>query len=72
MNLKIAVLSDGIGPEVILQAKKALCHRGCVQPWFVLKILVVLFAINKTGSPPNRTNVKPMYQYRCSVVWSYR
>jgi isocitrate/isopropylmalate dehydrogenase len=34
MNLKIAVLSgDGIGPEVILQAKKSfVCHRGCVQP----------------------------------------
>jgi hypothetical protein len=32
MNLKIAVLSgDGIGPEVILQAK--LCMpSGCVQP----------------------------------------
>jgi 3-isopropylmalate dehydrogenase len=28
MNLKIAVLSDGIGPEVILQAKKALYAIG--------------------------------------------
>jgi 3-isopropylmalate dehydrogenase len=39
MNLKIAVLSgDGIGPEVILQAKKALYAIGVVYDHeFILK-----------------------------------
>jgi 3-isopropylmalate dehydrogenase len=43
MNLKIAVLSgDGIGPEVILQAKKALYAIGVVYDHeFILKTFLV-------------------------------
>jgi 3-isopropylmalate dehydrogenase len=59
MNLKIAVLSgDGIGPEVILQAKKALCAIGTMYDHeFVFEdALVGAIAIEKTGNPlPNQT-----------------
>jgi 3-isopropylmalate dehydrogenase len=59
MNLKIAVLSgDGIGPEVILQAKKALYAIGVVYNHeFVFEdALIGAVAINKTGSPlPEQT-----------------
>jgi 3-isopropylmalate dehydrogenase len=54
MNLKIAVLSgDGIGPEVILQAKKALYAIGVVYNHeFVFEdALIGAVAIDKTGSP---------------------
>ena len=53
MNLKIAVLSgDGIGPEVILQAKKALCAIGVVYDHeFVFEDAYVgAIAIDKTGN----------------------
>ncbi|MFV8442108.1 3-isopropylmalate dehydrogenase [Flavobacterium sp. LB2P44] len=59
MNLKIAVLSgDGIGPEVILQAKKALYAIGVVfDHEFVFEdALVGGDAIEKTGNPlPEQT-----------------
>ena len=59
MNLKIAVLSgDGIGPEVILQAKKALHAIGEVYGHeFVFEdALVGAIAIDKTGNPlPQQT-----------------
>lgn len=59
MNLKIAVLSgDGIGPEVILQAKKALHAIGVVYDHeFVFEeALVGAIAIDKTGNPlPEQT-----------------
>jgi 3-isopropylmalate dehydrogenase len=59
MNLKIAVLSgDGVGPEVILQAKKALRAIGEVYDHeFVFEdALVGAIAIDKTGSPlPQQT-----------------
>jgi 3-isopropylmalate dehydrogenase len=59
MNLKIAVLSgDGIGPEVILQAKKALHAIGVVYDHeFVFEdALVGAVAIDKTGNPlPEQT-----------------
>jgi isocitrate/isopropylmalate dehydrogenase len=42
MNLKIAVLSDGIGPEVILQAKKALYAIGVCVSLFLKHLLVLL------------------------------
>jgi 3-isopropylmalate dehydrogenase len=39
MNLKIAVLSgDGIGPEVILQAKKALYAIAVYDHEFILRM----------------------------------
>ena len=53
MNLKIAVLSgDGIGPEVILQAKKALYAVGVVYEHdFIFEdALIGAIAIDKTGS----------------------
>ena len=59
MNLKIAVLSgDGIGPEVILQAKKALYAIGVVYDHeFVFEYaLIGAIAIEKTGNPlPEQT-----------------
>ena len=59
MNLKIAVLSgDGIGPEVILQAKKALYAVGVVfDHEFVFEdALIGAVAIEKTGTPlPEQT-----------------
>ena len=59
MNLKIAVLSgDGIGPEVILQAKKALYAIGVVYDHeFVFEeALMGAIAIDKTGNPlPEQT-----------------
>ena len=59
MNLKIAVLSgDGIGPEVILQAKKALYAVGVVYDHeFVFEdALIGAIAIDKTGNPlPEQT-----------------
>ncbi|MDD2820841.1 MAG: 3-isopropylmalate dehydrogenase [Flavobacterium sp.] len=59
MNLKIAVLSgDGIGPEVILQAKKALYAIGVVYDHeFVFEdALIGAIAIEKTGNPlPEQT-----------------
>ena len=59
MNLKIAVLSgDGIGPEVILQAKKALYAIGVVfDHEFVFEdALIGAIAIEKTGNPlPEQT-----------------
>ncbi len=59
MDLKIAVLSvDGIGPEVILQAKKALNAIGEVYNHeFVFEdALVGAVAIDQTGNPlPNQT-----------------
>jgi 3-isopropylmalate dehydrogenase len=59
MNLKIAVLAgDGIGPEVILQAKKALYAIGVVYNHeFVFEdALVGAIAIEKTGNPlPEQT-----------------
>jgi 3-isopropylmalate dehydrogenase len=53
MNLKIAVLSgDGIGPEVILQAKKALYAIGSVyEHEFIFEdALVGAVALDKTGA----------------------
>ncbi|OYX85385.1 MAG: 3-isopropylmalate dehydrogenase [Flavobacteriales bacterium 32-34-25] len=53
MDLKIAVLSgDGIGPEVILQAKKALYAVGVVYEHdFIFEdALIGAIAIDKTGS----------------------
>ncbi|GEC70508.1 3-isopropylmalate dehydrogenase [Flavobacterium flevense] len=53
MNLKIAVLSgDGIGPEVILQAKKALYAIGVVYEHdFIFEdAFIGAIAIDKTGS----------------------
>lgn len=59
MNLKIAVLAgDGIGPEVILQAKKALYAIGLVYDHeFVFEdAFVGAIAIEKTGNPlPEQT-----------------
>lgn len=59
MNLKIAVLSgDGIGPEVILQAKKALYAIGVIYDHeFVFEdALIGAIAIEKTGnSLPEQT-----------------
>ena len=59
MNLKIAVLSgDGIGPEVILQAKKALYAIAVVfDHEFVFEdALIGAYAIEKTGNPlPEQT-----------------
>ncbi|GAA6773650.1 hypothetical protein AAGS39_44140 [Flavobacterium sp. CGRL2] len=59
MNLKIAVLpGDGIGPEVILQAKKALYAIAEVYNHeFVFEdALMGAVAIDKTGSPlPEQT-----------------
>ncbi|MDD5151809.1 MAG: 3-isopropylmalate dehydrogenase [Flavobacterium sp.] len=59
MDLKIAVLSgDGVGPEVILQAKKALNAIGEVYDHeFVFEdALVGAVAIDQTGNPlPNQT-----------------
>lgn len=59
MNLKIAVLSgDGIGPEVILQAKKALYAIGFIfDHEFVFEdALIGAIAIEKTGNPlPEQT-----------------
>ncbi|MES2239096.1 MAG: 3-isopropylmalate dehydrogenase [Bacteroidota bacterium] len=59
MNLKIAVLSgDGIGPEVITQAKKALYAIGVVyeHDFIFEEALVGAVAIEKTGSPlPEQT-----------------
>ncbi len=59
MNLKIAVLAgDGIGPEVILQAKKALYAIGLVfDHEFVFEdAFVGAIAIEKTGNPlPEQT-----------------
>ncbi|MEL1240284.1 3-isopropylmalate dehydrogenase [Flavobacterium flavipallidum] len=59
MDLKIAVLSgDGIGPEVILQAKKALSAIGVVYEHdFIFEdALIGAIAIDKTGSPlPEQT-----------------
>lgn len=59
MNLKIAVLSgDGLGPEVILQAKKALYAVGVVYDHeFVFEdALIGAIAIDKTGNPlPEQT-----------------
>jgi 3-isopropylmalate dehydrogenase len=59
MNLKIAVLSgDGIGPEVILQAKKALYAIGVVYDHeFVFEdALIGAIGIDKTGNPlPEQT-----------------
>lgn len=59
MNLKIAVLSgDGIGPEVILQAKKALSAISTVFNHEIVfeDALVGAIAIDKTGNPlPEQT-----------------
>lgn len=59
MNLKIAVLpGDGIGPEVILQAKKVLYAIGVVYDHeFVFEdALMGAIAIDKTGNPlPEQT-----------------
>ena len=59
MNLKIAVLSgDGIGPEVTLQAKKALYAIGVVYNHeFVFEDAYIgAIAIEKTGKPlPEQT-----------------
>lgn len=59
MNLKIAVLAgDGIGPEVILQAKKVLYAVGSVYNHeFVFEdALMGAVAIDKTGNPlPEQT-----------------
>lgn len=59
MNLKIAVLSgDGIGPEVTLQAKKALLAIGVMyQHEFVFEDAYIgAIAIEKTGKPlPEQT-----------------
>ena len=59
MNLKIAALSgDGIGPEVVLQAKKALYAIGVVYDHeFVFEdALIGAIAIEKTGTPlPEQT-----------------
>lgn len=59
MNLKIAVLAgDGIGPEVTLQAKKALCAIGSVyeHEFIFEEALMGSVAIDKTGSPlPEQT-----------------
>ncbi|MFV5686567.1 3-isopropylmalate dehydrogenase [Flavobacterium sp. GB2R13] len=59
MNLKIAVLpGDGIGPEVTLQAKKALYAIGVVYDHeFVFEeALMGAIAIDKTGNPlPEQT-----------------
>ncbi len=59
MDLKIAVLSgDGIGPEVILQAKKALNAIGVVynHEFVFEEALVGAVAIDQTGNPlPNQT-----------------
>ncbi|SHL09039.1 3-isopropylmalate dehydrogenase [Flavobacterium xanthum] len=59
MNLKIAVLSgDGIGPEVVLQTKKALYAIGVVfDHEFVFEdALIGAVAIEKTGKPlPDQT-----------------
>jgi 3-isopropylmalate dehydrogenase len=59
MDLKIAVLSgDGIGPEVILQAKKALNAIGVVynHEFVYEEALVGAVAIDQTGNPlPNQT-----------------
>ena len=59
MNLKIAVLAgDGIGPEVILQAKKALYAIAVVfDHEFVFEdALIGAIAIEKTGNPlPEQT-----------------
>ena len=54
MNLKIAVLSgDGIGPEVILQAKKALNAIAIVYDHeFIFEdAFIGAIAVEKTGSP---------------------
>jgi len=59
MNLKIAVLpGDGIGPEVILQAKKALYAIGEVynHEFVFEEALMGAVAIDKTGNPlPEQT-----------------
>ena len=59
MNLKIAVLpGDGIGPEVILQAKKALYAVGVVyeHDFIFEEALIGAVAIDKTGtSLPEQT-----------------
>lgn len=59
MNLKIAVLAgDGIGPEVILQAKKALYAVGVAyeHDFIFEEALIGAVAIDKTGSPlPEQT-----------------
>ncbi|MET0946726.1 MAG: 3-isopropylmalate dehydrogenase [Flavobacterium sp.] len=59
MNLKIAVLpGDGIGPEVILQAKKALYAIGEVynHEFVFEEALMGAIAIDKTGNPlPEQT-----------------
>ena len=59
MNLKIAVLSgDGVGPEVTLQAKKALQAIGAVydHEFIFEEALVGAIAIDKTGTPlPEQT-----------------
>jgi len=59
MNLKIAVLAgDGIGPEVTLQAKKALCAISSVyeHEFIFEEALMGAVAIEKTGSPlPEQT-----------------
>ena len=59
MNLKIAALSgDGIGPEVVLQAKKALSAIAAVfDHEFVFEdALIGAIAIEKTGNPlPEQT-----------------
>lgn len=59
MNLKIAVLpGDGIGPEVILQAKKVLYAIGVVyeHDFIFEEALIGAIAIDKTASPlPEQT-----------------
>ena len=59
MNLKIAVLAgDGIGPEVVLQAKKALYAIGVVfdHEFIFEDALIGAIAIEKTGNPlPEQT-----------------
>jgi 3-isopropylmalate dehydrogenase len=59
MNLKIAVLSgDGIGPEVILQAKKALYAIGVTTMSFYFEdALVETTAIDKTGTSLPQLNL---------------
>jgi 3-isopropylmalate dehydrogenase len=59
MNLKIAVLAgDGMGPEVVLQAKKSICAIGVVfDHEFILKTLLLDKYIEKLESI-TRTNFK--------------
>ena len=74
MNLKIAVLSgDGVGPEVILQAKKALYAISVAynHEFIFEDALIGATAIEKTRNPLPEQTLESLFKYRCSIVWSY-